>query len=59
MEQKTSNESVRPILLIISFAATKLVAVIVLRFIYLPACSPFFSSSLHSAFKDEISRWIF
>ena len=34
MEQETPNESVRYLLLILAFVVTKLVACIVLRFIY-------------------------
>ena len=40
MEQDTPNGSVRPILFLLAFAATKVVACIVLKFICLTACGP-------------------
>ena len=42
MEQETPNDSVWPILLIIDFVATKLVARIFLRFIWFLSCDPLF-----------------
>ena len=58
MEQETQNESVRPLLMLLAFASTKLVA----RISWVSYASLlallFPSSSLHLALKDEISRWI-
>ena len=51
MEQEMPNESVRPPFLLLDFAATKLVACIVLRFILFLACAPLFFNFLKLVFQ--------
>ena len=59
MDLKTSNDSVWPLLLILAFMATRLVARIVLKvFSFLYGSPIFFDSVLLFFFKDEISTWI-
>ena len=65
MEQVTPNEPVWPILILLYFASTKLVAQIVLRFICFLACAPIFFELLTLGFQrwdlalDLLSRFIF
>ena len=59
MEQETHNESVRPLLLLLAFDATKLVSQIVLRFICLPACAPLLFKLLTlPIINTEMDPWI-
>ena len=51
MEQEKPNDSVRPLLMLLEFEATKLVARIILKFIGLPACVPLFLKFLTLGFK--------
>ena len=51
MEQETINDSVWPLLLLLFFAATKLVARIFLRFICFLTCAPIFFEFLTFGFQ--------
>ena len=64
MEQDMPNKSVRPLFMLFSFVATKLVVHIVLRFIFFLTCAPFFLDFLTLVFQiwylalDLLSRFL-